>query len=151
MIWILLAALGIPLWMVAGMIVGTMLSRRSFKRVPGVFPAKLRTISGEVELLKSTWPRRLSYVLWVHDVLLVQRGIALVRTRALPVARVTGSIHISDEISGLGEHPPTMTISLDDGAEIELATRADVGDTMVGPFIAAAAPSDTSDHTRRLP
>jgi hypothetical protein len=145
-IWILLAALGIPLWMIAGMLVGTLLSRRAFKRIPGVFPAKLRTVSGEVAHLKSTWPRRLSYVIWVHDVLLVQRGVALLRTSALPVARATGSILISEEISGLGERPPTMTISLDNGAEVELASRADARDTMVGPFIAAAAPSSANDH-----
>ena len=146
MIWILLAALAIPLWMIAGMLVCTWLSRRAFKRMPGVFPAKLRIVSGKVKHLKGTWPRRLSYVDWVHDVLLVQRGVVLVRTDALPVARATGSIHVSDDVRRLGEHPLVMMVVLDNGAEVELAARADARDTMVGPFVAAAVMPTTSDH-----
>ena len=52
MVWILLAAIGIPLWMVVGALVATLLSRRRFKRAPGVFPAKLRIVSGDVAGLK---------------------------------------------------------------------------------------------------
>jgi hypothetical protein len=40
-VWILLAALGIPLWMVVGALIVTG-PRRQFKREPGTFAAKLR-------------------------------------------------------------------------------------------------------------
>ena len=42
MIWVLLAALGVPLWIVVGVLMGALWSRRRFKREPGAFAAKLR-------------------------------------------------------------------------------------------------------------
>jgi hypothetical protein len=36
MIWILLAALGIPLWMIVGALIAALRSRRAFKRAAGV-------------------------------------------------------------------------------------------------------------------
>ncbi|MGZ5297028.1 MAG: hypothetical protein ACXWEZ_08905 [Actinomycetota bacterium] len=136
MIWILLAALGIPLWMVVGALVGTLLSRRAFKREPGVFPAKLRSRSGDIKTLKSTWKRRPAYARWVHDVLLVQHGVALAQTVALPIATARGAIASDDsgEIKGLGENPLVMTLALDTGASLDLAAPAKARDTMAGPF-----------------
>jgi hypothetical protein len=58
MIWIILAALGIPIWFVLGGLAATLVSRRSFKQRRGVFPVKLRVVSGEVSTLKDSWPRR---------------------------------------------------------------------------------------------
>jgi hypothetical protein len=135
-IWILLAALGIPLWLVAGAFVATLLSRRSFKRQPGVFSAKMRSTSGDVGKLKTTWKRRPAYARWVHDVLLVQHGIALARTTALPVARATGAVtsRSSDEISGLGDNPLVIALELDTGVLVELAAPAAARDLVAGPF-----------------
>jgi hypothetical protein len=89
-IWVVLAALGIPLWMVAGARIATLRSRREFKRAPDVFAAKLRLVSGEMTGLKASWPRRPLYARWVHDVLLIHRGLALVRSGALGVGQATG-------------------------------------------------------------
>lgn len=55
---IVLAGLGVPLWMVVGALAAGIWSRHGFKRAPGVFPAKLRVTAGEVPGLKTTWPRR---------------------------------------------------------------------------------------------
>lgn len=82
MIWIILAALGIPIWFVLGGLAATLVSRRSFKQRRAVFPVKLRVVSGEVSTLKDSWPRRPGYARWVHDVMLVQHGLALLRTEA---------------------------------------------------------------------
>ncbi len=132
MIWILLAALGIPLWMVVGALAATLISRRAFKRAPGVFPVKLRIVSGEFATLKDSWPRRPGYARWVHDVLLLQHGLALVQTEALPVAEVTSSS--SDGSDGLGDDPLVMILGLDDGSSVELAAPASAGATVSGPF-----------------
>ena len=51
---IVLAALGVPLWMVVGALAAGLWSRRSFKRAPGVFPAKLRVTAGEVPGLETS-------------------------------------------------------------------------------------------------
>lgn len=122
MIWILLAALGIPIWMVVGALVASLLSRRSFKRRPGVFPAKLRVVAAESSTSATRWPRRVAYVRWVHDVLLVQKGLALARTEALPVVASGPSTQLSEEIRGLGDAPVVMTLVLDDGTSVDLAT-----------------------------
>jgi len=135
-IWIILAALGIPIWFVLGALGASLLSRRSFKRRDGVFPVKLRVVSGEVATLKNSWPRRPGYARWVHDVLLVQHGLALLRTEAMAVAAVThtGSPRGADDIRGLGDSPLVVTLELDGGASVELAASSDDRGTMVGPF-----------------
>ena len=100
---IVLAALGVPLWLVVGALAAGIWSRRSFKHAPGVFPAKVRVTAGEVPGLETSWPRRCVYARWVHDVLLVPRGIALVRNAAFGVAQVTGPVRSGEprSISGL--------------------------------------------------
>jgi hypothetical protein len=120
---IVLAALGVPLWMVVGALAAGIWSRRSFKRAPGVFPAKLRVTAGEVPGLETSWPRRPVYARWVHDVLLVHRGLALVRNAALGVAQVTGPVRSGEprSIPGLGSSPVVVALILDGGAEVELA------------------------------
>jgi hypothetical protein len=142
-IWIILAALGIPIWLVLGGLTTTFVSRRSFKRRAGVFPVKLRVVSGEVATLKDSWPRRPGYARWVHDVLLVQHGLALLRTEALAVAGVTStdSPRGDDDIRGLGDAPLVVTLELDGGASVELAASSDDRTTMAGPF---GAPTDPS-------
>jgi hypothetical protein len=142
-IWIILAALGIPICMVLGGLGASLLSRRSFKRRNGVFPVKLRVVSGEAATLKTSWPRRPGYARWVHDVLLVQHGLALLRTEALAVADVTHTISPSgaDDLRGLGDAPLVMTLELDGGASVELAAASVDRGTMVGPF---GVPTDPS-------
>jgi len=142
-IWIILAALGIPIWFVLGALGASLLSRRSFKRRDGVFPVKLRVVSGEVATLKNSWPRRPGYARWVHDVLLVQHGLALRQTEALAVAGVTrtGSERGADDIHGLGDTPLVVALELDGGASVELAASSDDRGTMVGPFGVLTDPS----------
>lgn len=141
MIWVILAALGIPLWMVAGALVTTLWSRRRFMRAPGAFAAKLRVVSGDVAGLKSSFPRSRLAARWVDDVLMVHRGVALARSDAFAVARATGSRTASGdgEVKGLGPDPLVLTLMLESGASVELATHADAADTMVGPFVGVLA------------
>jgi len=116
-IWVVLAALGIGVWMVAGALSATLWSRREFKRAPDVFAAKLRLVSGEVAGLKASWPRRPSFARWVHDLLVIHRGLALVRSDALGVGQATGSLVAGDpeEIRRLGKEPVLLTLILDGG------------------------------------
>ena len=88
MVAILLAVVGVPLWLVAGMVLGALYSRHRFKQAPGVFRCKLRLIAGTAGSLKTTWGRAPAYGRWVHDVLLVNQGLALVRVMPIPVTGV---------------------------------------------------------------
>lgn len=136
MVWILLAALGVPLWLVVGALAAGLWSRRAFKRAPGVFPAKLRVAAGEVAGVKSSWPRGAAYARWVHDVLLVHRGFALARNDAFPVASAAGPLVDGDpdEITHLGSSPVTLVLTLDNGATAELAGPSEDRDAVVGPY-----------------
>jgi hypothetical protein len=91
-----------------------------------VFPAKLRVVSDDAQKSVTNWPRRLAYAQWVHDVLLVQKGLALARTEALPVAATGPSTKLSDEIRGLGDTPVVMILVLDDDSSVELATSSEL-------------------------
>ena len=136
MVWILLAALGVPVWIVVGVLAAGLWSRRAFKRSAGAFPAKLRAVAGEVPGGKTSWPRSAAHARWVHDVLLVHRGFALVRSEALPVESAAGSLVKGDpgEITGLGRSPVVLALTLDGGATLELAGPSQDSDAVVGPY-----------------
>ena len=81
MICALLAVLGVPIWRVLGALTGGLISRRRFRNQPDVFALAFRDHASK------DWPRRLSYGRYVHDVLLVNTGLALVRTSVHAVER----------------------------------------------------------------
>jgi hypothetical protein len=134
MVWILLAALGVPVWLVVGALAAALWSRHAFKRAPGVFPAKLRVVAGKVPGVDASWPRLPLYARWVHDVLLVHHGLALVRISVLPVESVSGPLVDRPEITRLGASPVVLALTLDGGAHAELAGPSEDRDDVVGPY-----------------
>jgi hypothetical protein len=119
MIWALLAFLGVPIWLVLGALTGAMLSRHRFRGQPGVVPLLFRAADDD------KWPRGLAYGRYVHNVLIVNFGLARVRTAVHVVEHVepidlgdTSFKHIADPIG--------FAIRLDDGSDYQLAIdRAD--------------------------
>lgn len=49
MVAVLLAILGVPLWLVAGMLLGRLYSRHRYRQAPGVFRCRLRRLSHDTE------------------------------------------------------------------------------------------------------
>lgn len=133
--WIVLTALGIPTWFVVGLLVGAFWSRRTHSRAPGVFPCKIRAVSAAEEA--GGWSRRTAYARWVHDVLLVHSGMALVRYQALPVRATDESIAPAPGVTtkGGGE-PVSLRVTLDDGTVFDVATSSSWADLLSGPFAA---------------
>ena len=78
---------------------------------------------------------------WVHDVLLVHRGLALVRNAALPVARVTGPVRSGEprSISGLGSSPVVVALTLDSGAAVALAGPSEAREAVAAPSLGGLA------------
>ena len=132
MIWILLAGLGVPIWLIVGALGGAFWSRRKFQHSSGVFPCKVRIAAGSEDLGK--WPRTTVYARWVHDVLLVHAGLALVRYRALPVAGVDGPISPAPGVKLKGGDPISLRLRLDDGSVAEVVASASMRDWLTGPF-----------------
>ena len=136
MVWILLAALGVPIWLVVGALGGALLSRRRFRRAPGVFPCKVRPGSGSGSDDPGRWPRTAAYARWVHDVLLVHAGLALVRNRAMPVAGLDGDISTLPEVRVKRDAAVSIRARLDDGSVVEVAAPGSMREALVGPFLA---------------
>jgi hypothetical protein len=139
MVWTLLAALGVPLWLGVGVLAAGLWSRRVFTRTPGVFPAKVRVTGGQVARFKPSWPRRHGHARWVHDVVLVHRGLVLSRTQALLVASVDDPLvsRMSYEVTDLGPLPVVLTLTLESGATVDLAARIEDSEAVVGPYAVA--------------
>jgi hypothetical protein len=113
MIWALLAILGVPIWLVVGALGGAMISRRRFRSQDDVF-ALSRREHGE-----SDWPRRLAYGRFVHNVLLTNSGLALVRTQVEPVDRLD-PLPGGSAVSKLAD-PRAWTVTLEDGQRFDIA------------------------------
>ena len=119
MIWALLALVGVPIWLVLGALGGAIISRRRFKAQPGVFVMSIREHGDD------GWPRVVSYGRYIHNVLLVNSGLALVRTTVHAVDRLDpleldGPVHRLDD-------PRGWTVTLDDGGQHDIAvSSADV-------------------------
>lgn len=130
MIWILLSTLGIPFWFLAGVLMGILLIRRKFQQQPGVFAIAVRAENA------AKWPRSLSHGRLVRDVLVLNRGAALLRVE----------IHAVDSVSELeiGEGPKKPAgavgrlVGFDDGSRCEVAVAS--GD--VAQLDAVASRSD---------
>lgn len=132
MIWILLATLGVPIWLIVGALGAALWSRRRIRRVRGVFPCKVRVISGPDHL--GGWPRSTAHARWVHDVLIVHSGLALLRNRVLPVAGVEASTARAPvDVQRAGA--VSIEVRLDDGTVAEIAAPASMQTTLVGPFL----------------
>ena len=137
MIWILLAALGVPIWLVLGGITWALWNRRIFRRRPGVFACKVRRVSAADA--SGGWQRGTSYAYWVHDVMLVHHGLALVRFEALPVRIVEQRITSARGVKVKGDDAVSIGLTLDDGSLVEIASSSSSLPLLPGPFPAAWA------------
>ena len=136
MIWILLAALGIPILLVVGGLLAALWNRRRVRRTPNAFPCRLRTSSADQG--SGGWNRGTACGVWVHDVLMVSHGLGLARSRALPVHDVQGSA-TPVEVKLRGGPPVSIRLSLDDGSAVEVAAPASFAPLLSGPFLAYEA------------
>jgi hypothetical protein len=144
MLWATLALLGVPLWIVAGGLAVMFWSRSKFKKQDGVFATKMRLESGSAPGVGEKWPPMSSFALWVHDVLLVHKGLGLMNTSPLGVAGLEGSGEGVDpeEVKRLGENPVILRFRLDNGAVLQMAASGEALELVQGPFSTSEAPGE---------
>ena len=120
---------------------GTLRSRRLFTGAPDAFRCAARVRHGSCAGLRSRWPRRAAHAIWVHDVLVIRRGLSGQRIVALPVRLPEDDIRqLTCRTRGLGADPLRVGLRLDDGTIVEVAAAAGDRTLLVGPFLAAAIP-----------
>jgi hypothetical protein len=140
MLWALLALLGVPLWLVLGGLSVSLWHRHKFRQRPDVFTTKIRLESGSNSGFKEKWPPVSNYAHWVHDVLLVHKGLGLMPTTPVGVMGLEGSPSDADpeQVKRLGESPKLLRIKLDDGSILQLAVPVEHLPLALGPFEAEA-------------
>jgi hypothetical protein len=135
-IWAILAAVGVPLWLCAAAIVILLFRNRALRKRPGNLPVRVRPHD------KKRWSP--GHGVRIHDVFAF---------RGLPAAWKEGllwctaaEVRVADEeerkkLHRIGDEPIIVTLSLDDGGTIELAARAERKDDLLGPFAPAHRPA----------
>ena len=144
MIYALLAALGVPLWLVAGMLLVVLLTRRRITHGPGVFKARVKLDAGTIPGLKEKWSA--VHAVWVHDVLLLFKGLSRARVQPLPVAAILQPPQpvAALDVKRLGDAPQAMRLRLDNGAEVTVAVSGACGAAAL-PHPAKALPTGGTD------
>ena len=129
MIWALLAAAGVPLWLCAMCVVTLVLRNRALRRRPGNVACRLRVTPD------GRWIR--GHGVWVHDVFAFRGSRATWKERLLWAIDVEVRPATEDEARKLraaGDHPVVATIAgtPDDGT-IEVAAREEDELLLLGP------------------
>ena len=119
----ILYVLGVPLWMLVGAVILIIWNSKRVKKQPGVFPLKVRPKRDPDGDKKPKWPRGVSYAQWIHDVVIVRKGPALILTVPYGIKKVEVYPQDADpeEVKGLGDHPHLAQVRLDDDTILEVA------------------------------
>ena len=130
MVWALLAILGVPIWLIVGALIGGYLARRRFINCPGVFPLRVRSLPSKDEKWSGKQHGR-----WIHDVMLVNKGYAKVRTDPHGFKQMVGPPKpINDRAMKGMEEPMSFVLILDDDSEAEIAVAASDLNLATGPY-----------------
>jgi len=116
-------------------------ARRRTARLRNAFRCKVAVAArpGELEM---RWPRRVSYGVWVHDVLVLFEGLARAHAQPYAVHFAEGAVETSPiPVKGLGPWPVVLAMQLDDGRHALLAADRSAGALVAGPFLAALVPT----------
>jgi len=115
----LLALLGIPIWLLIGAVLGALFSRRNFKAQPDVLPMMHRAADDD------DWPRGPGYGRYVNNVLIVNHGVAQIRTSVHVVEHVE-PLDLGDTTFKHIDDPIAYAVRVNDGSDYEIAVaRAD--------------------------
>ena len=133
--------LGIPLWMIAGMLVLVFWNRHRVKGQTGIFPVKIRAEADPETEKEPKWSRK-GYAQWVHDVLIVRSGIGMMQSTPYGISGVASGEQDADpeEVKGLGEHPKVIRARLDDGSILQVAVAEIHPELAPGHFQTDGAP-----------
>jgi len=135
----LLVLLGVNLIVIVVLLAGVLSRKRWITRQPGAFRGAVRVVDGEVPGLDVKWKR--GYGRWVKDILVWTKAPFLFRNELVVADSLISGARPAEpgEVKRLGKHPTVLTVAVEGGARIELAS-ADGPDRRLGPFAATSDP-----------
>ena len=131
MIWAILAALGVPLWLCALGILMLVVQNRRLRKRYGDIPVRVRRPG------KKGWTR--GHAIWVSDVFAWRGSPAAWDEDLLQVNEVTlrdADAQERKKLRRLGEHPAIATLALPHGETVDVATGSEQRAALLGPFAA---------------
>lgn len=133
MIWVILALLGVPLWLCAVAVLALVLRNRSLRQRPGDLPVRVLRPG------KTRWMR--GHAVWVSDVFAWRGSPAAWREELAQVTAVTVRNPEPGEhraLHRLGDHAVVAELTTGDGRTLLAATAAGNRSTLPGPFAASS-------------
>jgi hypothetical protein len=124
---VILAAVGVPLWLCAAGILTLLLRNRSLRRRAGDLPVRIRSAAG------GRWRR--GHALWVHDVLCFRASPAGWTEELLWVDEVAvRPATEGDGLHRLGADPVVARLIIHDGEPVEVAASKEHADRVAGEW-----------------
>ena len=136
MIWAILAALGVPLWLCAAGIFALLHQNRALKKRPGNIPVRVRPAC------KKRWSK--ANALWLSDVFFWRGGLGVWKEGLDRVAGASARPADPEEqkkLHRVGDHVLVATMKLADGGSVDVAGPGELHDQLLGPFAGAARAS----------
>jgi hypothetical protein len=134
--WVILAVVGIPLWLCAVGILTLIVRDRNLRKRPGNVPVNIRWSEGQ------RWSP--GHGVWIHDVFAF-RGLPAAWKEDLVWAEEASARPASSEerkrLHGIGDQAIVVTLMLREGETIDLAARPEHKRELLGPFAPASGPS----------
>ena len=133
MIWAILAALGVPLWLCALGIFTLIVRNRKLRKRYGDIPVRVRRPG------KDRWTR--GHAIWVSDVFAWRGSPAGWQEDLLKVSGATVRAADPEErkkLHRLAEDPAIATLALEEGDTLEVAAAPEQRSALLGPFAAVA-------------
>lgn len=128
MVWVILAALGVPLWLCAIALLTLVFRNRSLRKRPGNVPVRVRRAAGRA---------RAGHAVWISDVF-VWRGSPAAWKEELEQVSSASLRPANDDERGelhrIGDDPVIASLTLVDGGTIQVAARREHGAAVLGPF-----------------
>jgi len=144
----LLVLLGVNLIVIVVLLAGVLSRKRWITRQPGAFRGAVRVVDGEVPGLGVKRTR--GYGRWVKDILVWTKAPFLFRNELVVADSLIAGARPAKpgEVKRLGKHPTVLTVAVEGGARIELAS-ADGPDRALGPFAATSRTEDSGQPMNR--
>jgi hypothetical protein len=138
-IWVVLAAIGVPLWFCAVAILTLVLRNRKLRKRRGDIPLRLRTAPDK------RWTR--GHAVWEHDVLAF-RGSPAMWSEAIFGTTAVRLRAPSDEerrhLRHIGDDPVIARVELDGDEAVEAAIAGEHREQLLGPYAGRGAASSLS-------